>query len=33
MTDLTMEEITEGKRQLKGPRVVFWISLVGDLIL
>ena len=23
-----MEEITEGKRQLKGPRVVFWISLV-----
>lgn len=32
MTDLTMEEITEGKRQLKGPRVVFWISLVLGII-
>jgi uncharacterized membrane protein len=28
MADLTAEEINEGKRQLKGPRVVFWISLV-----
>ena len=32
MTDLTMEEITEGKRQLKGPRVVFWISLVLGIL-
>ncbi len=32
MTDLTMEEITEGKRQLKGLRVVFWISLVVGII-
>lgn len=32
MTDLTMEEITEGKRLLKGPRVVFWISLVLGII-
>ena len=28
MADLTAEEINEGKRILKGPRVVFWISLV-----
>ena len=28
MADLTTEEINEGKRILKGPRVVFWISLV-----
>ena len=28
MADLTAEEINEGKRILKGPRVVFWISVV-----
>ncbi len=28
MADLTTEDISEGKRQLKGPRVVFWISLI-----
>jgi hypothetical protein len=32
MADLTAEEINEGKRQLKGPRVVFWISLVLGII-
>jgi len=32
MTDLTAEEINEGRRQLKGPRVVFWISLVLMII-
>jgi len=32
MTDLTNEEIIEGKRLLKGPRVVFWISLVLGII-
>lgn len=32
MTDLTSEEIIEGKKQLKGPRVVFWISLVLGIL-
>ncbi|MFC2144703.1 hypothetical protein ACFLQQ_00050 [Actinomycetota bacterium] len=32
MADLTTEEINEAKRQLKGPRVVFWISLVLAVI-
>jgi hypothetical protein len=32
MADLTHEEIIEGKRQLKGPRVVFWIFLVLGII-
>lgn len=32
MTDLTAEEINEGRRQLKGPRVVFWISIVLAII-
>ena len=32
MADLTAEEINEGRRQLKGPRVVFWISLVLGII-
>ncbi len=32
MADLTTEEINEGKRQLKGPRVVFWISLVLGIL-
>ena len=32
MADLTAEEINEGKRQLKGPRVVFWISLVLGIL-
>jgi hypothetical protein len=32
MADLTHEEIVEGKRQLKGPRVVFWIFLVLGII-
>ena len=32
MADLTAEEINEGRRQLKGPRVVFWISLVLGIL-
>jgi len=32
MADLTAEEINEGKKQLKGPRVVFWISLVLGIL-
>jgi len=32
MADLTAEEINEGKRILKGPRVVFWISLVLGIL-
>ena len=32
MTDLTPEEIIEGKRQLKGPRVVFWIFFVLGIL-
>ena len=32
MADLTPEEINEGQRQLKGPRVVFWISLVLGIL-
>ncbi len=32
MASLTAEEINEGKRQLKGPRVVFWISLVLGIL-
>ena len=32
MADLTAEEISEGRRQLKGPRVVFWIPLVLGIL-
>ena len=32
MAGLTTEEINEGKRQLKGPRVVFWIFLVLGIL-
>ena len=28
MADLTTEEIGEGKKQLSGPNIVFWIALV-----
>ena len=28
MADLTAEEISEGKKQLSGPRIIFWIGLV-----
>jgi len=28
MVDLTTEEINEGKKQLSGPNIVFWIALV-----
>ena len=28
MADLTAEEISEGKKQLSGPRIVFWIALI-----
>jgi hypothetical protein len=28
MADLTIEEINEAKKQLSGPRIVFWISLI-----
>ena len=28
MADLTIEEINEAKKQLGGPKIVFWISLI-----
>ena len=33
MGNLTSEEISEGKKQLKGPRVLFWISLVLGILV
>jgi hypothetical protein len=32
MADLTPDEISEGKKQLSGPRIVFWILFIFSIL-